>query len=330
MSSNNNQEVESNLLGDYLVDLSKRLEPFKTQIVAGIVLLAILVGGFYWYRMTSQETAATATFRALSENAGDLEFAAQNFRDSYAGQLAAVYAGDDQLATGLMQLFSDREQAQQSIDAAIRNYQLAIDNTREPMLLTRANLGMAKAQESIGNVEAAIQHYESVANTSGSEATKEMANEQIQVLRQQGTQQFIAWFQDDFQPVTLEPSMPPALPDLGLPGDSDIELPEIPDLPEIPETTDENAAAEAPGGDGFSIPDEVPMSTSPAEETTAADAAEMELPPEETPKESLETPVEVKPEMDEPKAEEPKVEEPKAEEPKAEEPKAEEPKVEEP
>ena len=173
-----------------------------------------------------------------------------------------------QLSDGILTLYRDREEAEQLLGDAKTAFQSAITASSDPLLRSRAQLGIARAEESLGNLEQAVEAYQQVVTIGESEAIVKQANQRIKAIGEPRTEEFLAWFRDqDFAPA--DPSLPPSLPGVG----------SIPDMPDLKLT-------ELPGGEAkeeeMELEDE-PTESSPddssadePEETESSDSSEPE------------------------------------------------------
>ncbi len=279
--------------GSPVNDLARKIEPYTKPIAIAVAVLAAAVVGFTLYRSRQTENRSDATLQlaraSATGNTDDLTSIAATYPGTPAAAWARLYEGSTKMAAGMTALFESRDEAEELLSDAEAAYRAALQTSRDRVLQSRAHYGLAQIAEARGEVDTAITSYEAAMSAGESDAMVEVAKERITLLKQPQSQEFLAWFKEqDFSPA--EPSLPPALPELG-------DLPDEPDL----------------GMLDLEIPE--PQTT---EDQTDADPAM-----------TAEEIVTEQPKVEEPKVEEPKVEEPKVEEPKVEEPKVNEPVVDE-
>ena len=231
MNSKHRHELQQNELAAYLSKVNEALDPHKNVIAAVAGLL--LVGGFAWtfYRTQETEKRSDATLRLIQASAANDAEPLQVVSDSYPGTTAAdwarLYQGERYLAEGMQTLYRDRQLAEDLLTDAQAVFLSASASTKDRVLKSRAHLGVARAAESMGMVEEAIEAYRDVIAAGESDAMIEKAEARIERLENPKTEQFFAWFQkENFAPA--DPSLPPSLPGADdLPALPDLKLPEL-------------------------------------------------------------------------------------------------------
>ncbi|MEM9827404.1 MAG: tetratricopeptide repeat protein [Planctomycetota bacterium] len=246
-------ELQQNELADSLGRINTAIEPYSKLIAIGAALVIVALVGFALLKSEEAANTSQATFGLLntasSGNAEAIEQIYQANPDSLAGGWAAVFAGDALLAKGVNDLFSDRETGLEQIEDALKSYQKAVNFSGDSVLVSRAHLGIAKANEAKGDVEAAIAAYEKLVPVAESDAVREFAEDRIVKFQRPDTKQFMAWFNEqDFSPP--KPTEPLGLPGLGgLPGEPDLGLPPL-DFGSSTNDDDADTETEAETGGG--------------------------------------------------------------------------------
>ncbi len=236
MSNERRHELENNELAILLDRISKGIEPYSKMIAVAVVALSVGFVGWLFYKSQQTGLRSDATLELVQAVASQDPEVLLEVSSKYPGTAAAawaqVYQGNLELSTGIQTLYRDREQALDQLNEAKSALEAALAASADPLLRSRAQLGIARAEESLGNFEAAVAAYEQVAAIGESEAVVKQARQRIAALDDPETKQFLTWFDDqDFAPA--DPSLPPSLPGV----DS---LPDIPDF----------SLTELPGGDG--------------------------------------------------------------------------------
>ncbi len=113
-----------------------------------------------------------------------------------------------ELGDGIGQLFVDKMDAEKKIKSAIGHYEAVLEKANDPLLKARVLFGLARAQESLGELENARQTYKALVELKG--PYQQLAEERVAALGRDSTHDFYAWF------ATEEPVRTP-LP--GVPGE---------------------------------------------------------------------------------------------------------------
>jgi hypothetical protein len=193
-----------------------------------------------------------------------------------------------ELASGNQLLFRDRERANEALERALELYtQLQSKGESHPMLLDRARLGAAQAQESLGQLSQAAELYTELGNTAGEKALAELARSRAEQLKLADTRRFYNWFAkqdpasalDQFMTPPRQAQLPDDLgtlsdrPDLSFPGfdpSADDAQPDDASKPDAkttepqttePQTTEPQTTepgAQEQGADGAGAQDQVP------------------------------------------------------------------------
>ena len=215
---NNEQEIDHNVLAEWLNDVNKKIEPYSKLIavLVGAVVLGLIAWGFY--RSDQSNQRSFATLQLLTGN-GDVT---TEYPDTPAAAWAVLYQGNKDLQTGIDALYSDRSDAETMLTQAKESFNTALGQSDDKLLNSRAYLGIALASESMGDLDAATEAYKQCIDMNESKEMVNKAQRRIDELSQPETKEFVAWFaEQDFSPA--DPSMPPTLP-----GGSS--LPDLPDL----------------------------------------------------------------------------------------------------
>ena len=297
MNSEHRHELNQNVLSTFIGDKLKKVEPYSKGIAIGFAVVVFAVVGAGLYQNSATMAKSDATLELLQNaNGGDAEALAavgDRYTKTPAGALARLYEADTNLSAGITALFTDREDGETKINDAVKAYRDVTTTVKDRLLVSRANLGMGRALESIGKVEDAISAYKQVVMLKESDEVVAAAQRRIDLLEKAETQEFLAWFRkQDFKPA--DPSLPPSLPSGNkLPDLPDLDLPEIPAL-KLPDELKSDAgdkAAPAPGkmtlppiGEADAVENSAePKSPAPAPEAPAPEAPAPEAPAPEAP-----------------------------------------------
>ncbi len=318
MKSERRHDLQNNELASTLGTGIDKVQPFVQYIVGGVVIAAVLAVGWGVYTSFARKSAAAAwTEYYFTLNTGDAE-AFKAIAADHPGSAAAIWAeqtaGDEYLADGIDALYKDRSQGIELLKKAISSYESVSSKTQNSELRTRAELGLAQAYESLGEIEKAKDLYQQVISAGLQPAITSVATSRVAFLNSQAGKDFYSWF-DKLKPApALPPKMPgdlsnpPTSPNLKFDAPIDTKGLELPGTPAPAGTSPAGVspagtapAAPPQGADGKAI--ELPKvePTAPAETPAAPAATPPATPPAETPA----TPAEAKPAESTPPAEAP-------------------------
>ncbi|HBJ35405.1 MAG TPA: hypothetical protein DDZ51_11770 [Planctomycetaceae bacterium] len=276
MNSERRHELQQNALADMLGGQIKKIEPYSKLIAVGVAIAVFAGLAFGFYRSAVTGTRSDATLELL-QNSGSsdpeaLAAVGDRYADTGAGALAKLLQADVLLATGVSGLFNDREAAQGQLDEALKQYRLVAETSKDNLLRSRANFGVARTFESKGEIEKAVSAYNRVIEIGESDAIATAARNRIDHLKSPLTTDFFAWFdKQDFTPP--DPTAPPTLPSgVSLPDLPNLDLPDVSPLAVPSELKGAAAEGDAPGE--MSLPaKDAPATDSPAPDAPAAPAA---------------------------------------------------------
>ena len=293
-------ELQQNELAAYLEKVNKQIEPYSKPIL-GVVLVVMAVGiGWSFYSSEQEADSSFATLELIKATSvqmidpEDLDTVEFEFLKTSAGKLAKLYQGLALVNEGNDLIYEDTESATETLKEGIEVLTSVAEGNNDPLIKSRAYLGIALAQTTLGDTEAAVAAYEEVEKADESEAMVEYAANRIATLTSTATKEFSDWFKNTSfavaTPANPDPSLPPSeritsidsfLPDLGTPStDSDTKEKENP-------LTGEATPRDLDGG--LDLP-KVTDSAAPADTTEATDSDS-----ETTPAASPETPEPVAP-----------------------------------
>ena len=224
-------ELQQNDLAAYLDRANKRIEPYSKQILAGILLVLAVSVAYSFYNSERAAESSMATMELIqntnvpSQDSEALSDINTNYVETSAGKLAKLYEGMALVSQGNQDIYTERAAAEESLEKGIQVLTDTASSTDDALIKSRAHLGVALANVTLGNNEAAIDAYKQVIAANESEAMVENANSRIEILSSASNQEFATWFKTaDFTPAAL-PNLDPALPpDSALPNMPDFDL----------------------------------------------------------------------------------------------------------
>ena len=202
MKSERRHELQENDLADSVEQLSERLRPYVTPILSVAIgaLILVLVGLFVSSRWEANRSESWDTCLAALVT-GDPE----GFREvilRYPGTPAAQWAelilADRNLSEATDLLFAKMDPAndvaRERLELAAAAYADVLSQRPTDMVAERATMGLAKARESLGDLDQARRGYEAVANEYPSSPMANLATEHADDLAQDKTKAFYNWF----------------------------------------------------------------------------------------------------------------------------------------
>ncbi len=294
MKSEHRHELQTNDLSKLTQKGARFVEEHALKITIIICVIAVAVAAYRIFSTRSFASQSTAWYEFSNARTAD-DFLAVADSDLVKGTPAADWAllmgAEMRLSQAVQLMFTDRANAVTELTSARDDFNKLVEND-DSMIKQRAIFGLARTEESLGNLEAARAAYKQLGSDEfkGSVYHKQ-AQERAEYLEKAGPQAFYAWFQKQ-NPKPPEPRKPdtgggaPAS-DIFSPGD----FPELPELPETPFGTG-NPLQGLPNEDDSD--DEGPADSQPKLEAPADDDSK---PSAETP-EAPKTPTEPSTEAD--------------------------------
>ncbi len=284
MKSERRHELQTNYLADHLGTAVESSRPFAIWVVIGIAAAVVVAVGYGLYSAQAARASASAWGDYyFNIGTGDAEAFQQIGKDhpqTTAAQWGLQSWADNQLMVGLDQLYTNRKEAEASIEQAIEGYQQIIKQTYEPELSMRASLGLGQAYEALGKLDDAVKAYEGVAG-GGSIGFARMAAQRIKFIKSGEGKAFYDWFAT----VRSKPATPPNIPtDLSKPPtEPNISFPDPASQPSAPVGDLPTAQPVKPAeGDGAKAADPAVPAT-PASPAAPADGKDAAQPTEAAP-----------------------------------------------
>lgn len=246
MSNERRHELEKNDLAILLDRVSKAIEPYSMMIALGVG--ALFVGGIGWLlydsgRIGDRSVATLELIQgAASQDSEVLLDVSEEYPGTAAASWAKVYQGQLLLSQGIQTLYRDQEEAEQKLSDSKLAFESAIKDDSDQLLRSRSYLGIARANESLGDFEDAKIAYKQVVSIAESEAMIKQAEQRIAALGDPKTKEFLTWFnKQDFAPA--DPSLPPSMPGLDT----------LPDMPETSPLQLQGGTGSIGDGDEFNL-----------------------------------------------------------------------------
>lgn len=334
-------EAEKTELEKWIQSGLEKAKPYSNQLLMGVIGLVVLVIAFtFWAQSTgSARTAQWEEFVEQRVPDDYLQLAKEN-PDSSVSSWALLQAGRGYLQEGMRNALTNREASDARLNEAVEAFDALVKKAdAPPKAREEALFGLATAKEvlSASDPGEAVQAYQKLIDDFPESRHVPWAQQRVQELNEDSTQQFYAWFreqnpkpEDRPLPGDLLPqdNKPAEVGNLDLLDDSTMKLPPTGVGAENTNTVPpESEKTDKPEGQPADAPKGFPPADSPEKpaEKPTTDAASPENVTPETEKTGTEKPVKDEPASEE-KEEKPaaKPEQPAtpAEQPAAEEPQA--------
>lgn len=270
MKSEHRHELQTNDLSKLTQKGARFVEEHAMKITIVICVITVAIAGYRIYATQAASTQANAWYDFSTARTPD-DFAALVDNERVKGTVAADWAvlmgAEGRLSQSIQGMFTDRENAVTELTSARDDFQKLVDN-RDGMIKQRAIFGMARAEESLGNLEAARAAYSELAGDAfNGSVYQKQSQERAEYLAKSGPQAFYAWFQKQ-NPKPAEPPKPDS--GSGLPGGNIFAPGELP-FGSGPDSL-ENPLRDLPNLDDSD--NEGPADTDAKPDTAADDAAE--------------------------------------------------------
>jgi hypothetical protein len=202
MKSERRHELRENELADSVEQLSERLRPYVTPILSVAIgaLVLVLVGLFVssrWEASRSESWDTCLSALVTGDQEGFREVILR-YPGTPAAQWSELILADRNLSEATDLLFAKTDPAndvaRERLETAAAAYADVLSQRPTGMVAERATMGLAKARESLGDLEQARRGYEAVANEFPSSPMANLASEHAEDLAQDKTKEFYNWF----------------------------------------------------------------------------------------------------------------------------------------
>ena len=208
MKSERRHELRENELADSVEQLSERLRPYVTPILSIAIgaLVMVLVGLFVssrWEASRSESWDTCLSALVTGDQEGFREVILR-YPGTPAAQWSELILADRNLSEATDLLFAKTDPAndvaRERLEKAAAAYADLLSQRPTGMVAERATMGLAKARESLGDLEQARRGYEAVANEFSSSPMANLATEHAEDLAQEKTKEFYNWFAEQRLP----------------------------------------------------------------------------------------------------------------------------------
>ena len=247
MKTERRHELEENLLAKWLVSVYRKVQPYQNVLWAAVILVLLMVTVYSWMNRRGAVQAEAAwedvfgTMELAREDPSLLEKTAETHgTTTEPGQWATLLAAEAYLAKACDSLFQNKTEARDYLNQSRRLFEQLLDQSRNEVIRERATFGLARADETAGDLDKATQSWSSpAAKQAGQKADRgyqgllnlwpdgayaEISKQRLEDLQRYRTKKFY----DDFarwEPLATRPQ--PETPAKAQTG-SDLPIPEGP------------------------------------------------------------------------------------------------------
>ena len=197
MKTARRHELETNELADRLAPYVDWCRANLAIILAAVLGVLVVIGGFFYFQGRSKQRAAAAWdefFKAQSANdTNRLVGLVDQQPDTAAGLLAALYLADLDFVQGVSLMSTDRDQAEGRLNDAKNRYVHVRQAATDARIQERAVLGLARYYESMGLIDEAKREYQAVRDMPEG-LYKTEAVRKLEMLEQPSFTAFADWY----------------------------------------------------------------------------------------------------------------------------------------
>ena len=295
MKAEKRHELQTNVVADWLGKNVQAIQPYLKGLTLVVALVAVIAVAL-WYNVGRRKAESGAASQAYitavaSRDPKALEQVSEDHAGTAAGLWAKVAAADIELSNGIDLMYTNREEAKETLSDAEKLYNaVEAGASAYPTLRNRARFGLAQTHESLGELDKAKKFYAQVKGQNHDPTLARVAARSYDRLAEPSSEGWYAEFlSHEPKPVgdIIPPPTGPAA-NLELPESFD-RLSDVPDITLPPAETDpadestpaaETALPEAGNTPATTTdPQETPATTS--DDAASNDAASNDAAPDD-------------------------------------------------
>jgi len=292
------QDLQSNLLADRTEEFFISLKPYLKWFAAALVVL-VAAGIAYGLRQQTAEKIAAESWTEFYFAGGrpdQLDAITQTYPGTQGALWAQQTGSDSLMARALSSVYLDRNLSDELFSQASKGYQEVLAQTTDPLLTSRATLGLAQALDSQGKSAEALVQYKRLLETKGAyEGLVEDVTRRIEFIESEDGKSFFTWFQANRPAAPTPVNMPgnlnslPGMPDLQFTTPGNTTPGNTTPLSEMSFKPAPAVTAPAPDAAVEQAPVEKPAVEKPATEMPAASESTIPTPSSDQPSFSVPT-----------------------------------------
>jgi hypothetical protein len=191
-------DLENNDLVEYLQRIGDALRPYATLIAAaggGLAAAAIAWAVINANLAATRQQSWDAYLAALtSGDTMSFNDVADRYPGTEAGMWSRLVLADMALTDGTVLAFRDRAGSRERLETAVELYTAVLAENPGGLVAERATFGLAKARESLGEIDAARRGYRVVADEFPESALAAVARDHAELLARDSTREWYDWF----------------------------------------------------------------------------------------------------------------------------------------
>jgi hypothetical protein len=211
MKAQHRHELEANYLAGWLEAKLKQIQPYTQAILGAVIAVLVVFGVWYYLRhmdTSAEQAASDQLVSALNDRINPAK-ALQDTIEAHPGTQQAILArllrGEDLLRSGSELLFTNKAEGKKNLTSAAAEFGEVERTSQDAMIKAWALHGMARANESMGELERARRDYERLIKDFPNSALKDDAQRHLTKLNEQSTKQFYDWFaKQDPAPTSMD------------------------------------------------------------------------------------------------------------------------------
>jgi predicted negative regulator of RcsB-dependent stress response len=218
MKAKERHDLHTNALAEWLSETGEQLRPHSGLITVGVIAVAIAVLVFFYMQGASQRGAVAASDQLIAaldmggQSLAELQATAKDFPGTSQAAVAQLLMAETVLDAGANTIYHNKPAGRDNISKAMAVFDDVQKTTHDPMLRAWAIFGLARAQESLGDLDQARLAYVLLSKEYPDSALAGPARQHLNRLNQPATKEFYDWF------ALQNPQPPKADTGPGVPG----------------------------------------------------------------------------------------------------------------
>jgi len=254
MKAQQRHELHTNELAQWLESAVDRAKPYSRAIVGAILAAAIIFGVYAYVSALQRRTLVSASDEYISalqslqtDGPRELQAIVEDYRGTEPAVLAQLVLAESQLNQGTNELYINKPAGRENLAHAAGAFTQVQQATKDPMLRAWAIYGLARAHESMGDLDRARSDYQKLITEYPNSSLVASARTHLTRLNETSVKEFYDWFarQDPHPPgMEKDSSVPGLIPrfDLSEPSSPD-------DLKLLEPAAGTKASTEAPAAE---------------------------------------------------------------------------------
>ena len=239
MKAQHRHELHTNQLAEWLEAAIEKVKPYSRAIVGAILAVAIIVGVYAYVSALERRTVAAASDQYItalqafqSEGPLELQRIVEDYRGTEPAILAQLVLAESQLNQGTGGLYVNKPAGETELSHAAGSFAQVLQATKDPMLRAWALYGLARAHESMGELDRARSDYQKLIADYPDSSLVVSARTHLAQLNETSVKEFYDWFaKQNPQPAGSEsgsgvPGFKPAFDLTEPPAAGDLKFPE--------------------------------------------------------------------------------------------------------